>query len=52
MWFSLMVVMTVVTTVAGVTGNNLGFATGLVGVACFSFLFMWFFLEALRDVRR
>jgi len=51
LWFSLMVAMVVLTVVAGVTGNGLGLAAGLVAVTCFAFLLMWLFVEALRDKR-
>ncbi|WP_187330209.1 hypothetical protein [Pseudomonas fluorescens] len=52
MWFSLMVIATVVATVAGVTGNNIGFAFGLIAIAGFAFNFMSSFVDALRDMRR
>lgn len=46
-WFSLLVVMTVVTVVEGVTGNRVTMTTGLVAVAAFAWLFMVRFVEAM-----
>ncbi|WP_167356514.1 hypothetical protein [Pseudomonas lurida] len=50
--FSLIVVMTVLAVVAGVTGNKPALALALMTVALASTIFMWLFVETLRGMRR